>query len=42
VAEATGLDPKPTAGEILAAALKEYFKGDKSLMRGSGTFRLMI
>src|ERR687885_554750 len=26
----TGLDPKPTAGEILAAALKEYFRGDKS------------
>ena|SRR5947209_2238337 len=30
VTETTGLDPKPTAGEILAAALREYFKGDKS------------
>jgi hypothetical protein len=42
VAATTGLDPKPMVGEILAVALREYFKGDKSLMRGSGTFRLMI
>ena len=30
VTETTGLDPKPTTGEIIAEALREYFKSDKS------------
>ena|SRR2546423_8052468 len=36
VVEATGLDPKPTTGEILAAALREYFKSDKSFAMWKG------
>src|SRR2546421_10919097 len=36
VTETTGLDPKPTAGGILAAAPREDFKSDKAVAGGEG------